>query len=212
MKLVVVAALAVLALASTAVTADRCGAGGRSNGQPLECPKNLCCSKEGSCGMGKLYCGDGCQSGSCYVNKRCDATVPCGNNYCCSSDGYCGLGSRYCGAGCKSGPCASPRLCDANNECPNNLCCGVGPNGQQECGAGPTYCDGNCKSGPCIANANKQCGTGAAACTNKYCCGTTPFAAAPTCGLGPEYCCKNCLSGSCSPAIEFLGFKLFCPA
>lgn len=34
--------------------------------QNCGCAPNLCCSKYGYCGLGDLYCGDGCQSGPCY--------------------------------------------------------------------------------------------------------------------------------------------------
>ncbi|KAI4310750.1 hypothetical protein MLD38_035702 [Melastoma candidum] len=38
-------------------------------GQQCGCAPGLCCSKWGYCGKGDQYCGDGCQSGSCYASK-----------------------------------------------------------------------------------------------------------------------------------------------
>ncbi|XP_073308809.1 chitinase 5-like [Primulina huaijiensis] len=35
-------------------------------GQNCGCAPNLCCSKWGYCGLGDLYCDEGCQSGPCY--------------------------------------------------------------------------------------------------------------------------------------------------
>jgi len=225
------AALTVLALAST-VTGASCGRQGVSNGVQLECPENRCCSKDGECGIGELYCDEGCQSGACYADRLCgrqNGNATCPNNYCCSEDGYCGLGSRYCGTkyGCQSGPCAvkcesgcrsggqkqycaEKILCSSDKECPNNLCCGDFE-GVKECGIGPQYCVDTCLNGPCKEN-NKLCGgDDGKKCTNGYCCGN---ANAPgdskTCGLGREYCCNNCESGSCGIVSSIFGFQYDC--
>ncbi|KAJ5551531.1 hypothetical protein N7461_006229, partial [Penicillium sp. DV-2018c] len=77
------------------------------------CSNSACCGKEGNCGYGPTYCGDGCQS-------NCNATAECGKfaaepgkecpiNVCCSQHGYCGTTSLYCGDGCQSN-CGKPEV------------------------------------------------------------------------------------------------------
>lgn len=58
------------------------------------CANGACCGKDGYCGYGPIYCGDGCVS-------NCDATAECGRfavpsgktcllDTCCSEHGFCG--------------------------------------------------------------------------------------------------------------------------
>ncbi|PWE12428.1 glycoside hydrolase family 19 protein [Alcaligenes faecalis] len=51
-------AVALLLAAAVLVAAQNCG-----------CPPGLCCSKYGYCGRGAPYCGNGCQSGPCYLRS-----------------------------------------------------------------------------------------------------------------------------------------------
>ena len=87
--------LCALALAFAMVTTHaqlqycekRCG----KQADGMECPNDLCCSKDGYCGLGVDYCstGAGCQSGACYDNKICGSQANgtlCPNNHCCGSD------------------------------------------------------------------------------------------------------------------------------
>ncbi|XP_044441534.1 uncharacterized protein [Triticum aestivum] len=112
--------LCALALAFAAVTTHaqlqscptRCG----KQADGMECPNNLCCSKDGYCGLGVDYCstGAGCQSGACYDNKICGAQANgtlCPNNHCCGSGGRCDHGSEYCSNGCQNGPCWANLKC-----------------------------------------------------------------------------------------------------
>ncbi|OUM58892.1 carbohydrate-binding module family 18 protein [Piromyces sp. E2] len=86
-----------------------------------KCSFGDCCSKDGKCGFGHEYCGDGCQSefGVCLgelpdPNPQFPEDEPseihCGPKYgykkcsfgdCCSKDGECGFGHKYCGNGCQ---------------------------------------------------------------------------------------------------------------
>lgn len=56
-------ALVLLALAVSS-TAQNCG-----------CAADECCSRWGFCGVGKDYCGTGCQSGPCEVRETNDVSV-----------------------------------------------------------------------------------------------------------------------------------------
>lgn len=80
-------------------------------GPDRECVNGACCGKDGWCGYGSKYCGDGCQS-------NCDATAECGElakekgktcplNVCCSEFGFCGTTSEFCSDGCQSN-CETP--------------------------------------------------------------------------------------------------------
>ncbi|KAF7098012.1 hypothetical protein CFC21_099781 [Triticum aestivum] len=111
----------------------------------MECPNNLCCSKDGYCGLGFDYCSAaaGCQSGACYNNKIWGAQAGGAFKY-----GYCGLGPEFCGAGCQNGACSTDKPCgnQANGaRCTNNYCCSQ----YGSCGLGKDYCGTNCQSGAC---------------------------------------------------------------
>ncbi|KAH8764925.1 glycoside hydrolase superfamily [Diaporthe sp. PMI_573] len=59
------------------------------------CVDGSCCGKDGICGYGPTYCGDGCTS-QCDATAMCgefseDADVPCGMQLYCSATGWCGL-------------------------------------------------------------------------------------------------------------------------
>ncbi|VAI80052.1 unnamed protein product [Triticum turgidum subsp. durum] len=141
--------LCVLALAFAAVTTHaqlqscpaRCG----KQADGMECPNNLCCSKDGYCGLGVDYCsaGAGCQSGACYDNKICGTQANGTFRY-----GYCGLGPEFCGTGCQNGACSTDKPCGnkANGAaCTNNYCCSL----YGSCGLGKDYCGTGCQSGAC---------------------------------------------------------------
>ncbi|CAL4990955.1 unnamed protein product [Urochloa decumbens] len=136
--------LILLAALAHAGTAQQCGnaAGG------MLCPSNLCCSSSGACGLGRQHCGDGCQSGACWPNKRCGSAAggaTCDANQCCSSLGYCGFGVYYCGEGCQSGACRADTKCSDGNVCGDNLCCAS----WGYCGLGPEFCGAGCLNGAC---------------------------------------------------------------
>ncbi|CAD0098997.1 unnamed protein product [Aureobasidium mustum] len=64
------------------------------------CVDGSCCGKDGICGYGPDYCGDGCTS-QCNATAMCgefseDADMPCGMNLCCSSSGWCGTTEVFC--------------------------------------------------------------------------------------------------------------------
>nr|TKW33655.1 hypothetical protein SEVIR_2G253800v2 [Setaria viridis] len=80
-----------LSCATAAAQSQRCG----EQGGGMLCPRNLCSSKSGYCGLGGDYCGQGCQTGG--------AALP--GNFCCSHDGYCSIGAIHCGRDCKTGTC-----------------------------------------------------------------------------------------------------------
>ncbi|RCV12116.1 hypothetical protein SETIT_2G243400v2 [Setaria italica] len=50
-----------LSCATAAAQSQSCG----EQGGGMLCPRNLCSSKSGYCGLGGDYCGQGCQSGAC---------------------------------------------------------------------------------------------------------------------------------------------------
>ncbi|OEL17704.1 Lectin [Dichanthelium oligosanthes] len=140
--------LAALAIAHAGVGADATECGKQAGGKL--CPDNVCCSKWGYCGLGKAYCGDGCQSGACCPNRRCGAQAggaTCDANQCCSQYGYCGLGPEYCASGCQSGACCEKRCGKqaGGTKCTNNYCCSKGG----YCGLGSDYCGTGCQSGKC---------------------------------------------------------------
>ncbi|CAO1940444.1 unnamed protein product [Urochloa humidicola] len=147
MKMSITGTLLILLLAVLAhavAEAQECGnqAGG------MLCPSNLCCSSSGACGLGRQHCGDGCQSGACYPNRRCGSDAggaTCDANQCCSSLGYCGFGVYYCGDGCQSGACRADTKCGAGNVCGDNLCC----SSWGYCGLGPEFCGTGCQNGAC---------------------------------------------------------------
>ncbi|KAL3418772.1 hypothetical protein PVAG01_08993 [Phlyctema vagabunda] len=65
-----------------------------------DCVDGSCCSKDGICGYGPDFCGNGCRS-LCNATAMCgefskDADVPCGMNLCCSATGWCGTTEVYC--------------------------------------------------------------------------------------------------------------------
>ncbi|KAL2859873.1 uncharacterized protein BJX67DRAFT_338240 [Aspergillus lucknowensis] len=77
------------------------------------CSNSACCGKEGQCGYGPDYCGDGCQS-------NCDAVAECGEfaeeegkecplNVCCSQYGFCGTTTLFCDDKCQSN-CGKPEV------------------------------------------------------------------------------------------------------
>ncbi|KAK1670821.1 hypothetical protein QYE76_058980 [Lolium multiflorum] len=230
MKLKVLAwAVAVMAFAGTAA-AQRCGKQtmlGFDTGTVLECHKNLCCSREGTCGLGGYYCGEGCQSGACYNLPRCGKDfggARCPNNYCCSVEGYCGLGHEYCSleqfSECQSGPCWKGIQCDDKLQCPDNLCCKLrlGSNFGY-CGLGPKFCgSADCKSGPCLSYASTPCSFPGNSCPNGLCCGKPNdllgviSPAGKTCGLGSQYCCFPNCEGGCigGTAVDLAGLSVFC--
>ncbi|PNT62930.1 agglutinin isolectin 3 [Brachypodium distachyon] len=228
-KVVVLLVLAALAMAATPMHADaqllpcpkECG----KDNDNMECPNNLCCSKDGFCGLGNKYCSTGCQSGACSESMRCgwqNSNATCPNNQCCSWDGYCGLGDWFCrNDKCQSGPCHYDIKCgqllpDPNPygirmECPNNLCC----NKDGFCGLGEEYCSNStqvgCQSGACyddkITIGKQRCGKrdipngspgNGKTCLNKRCCSYAGF-----CGTNGQYCTGGCQKdyGTCYTSV-----------
>ncbi|KAG2564724.1 lectin-like [Panicum virgatum] len=142
LALVIVAALTLIAHG----VAQECG---NQNGGAL-CPSNLCCSRSGRCGLGRDFCGDGCQSGACCPSRRCGSFQTCDANQCCSAQGFCGLGRQYCGAGCQNGACWGDVRCTVQTPNPNNLCC----SSSGFFGLGPEYCGAGCQAGACCGGAS----------------------------------------------------------
>ncbi|RDL41225.1 putative glycoside hydrolase family 18 protein [Venustampulla echinocandica] len=59
------------------------------------CVDKSCCSKEGICGYGPSFCGDGNCTSLCNATAMCgefseNADMPCVMNLCCSAMGWCG--------------------------------------------------------------------------------------------------------------------------
>ncbi|ORX81486.1 hypothetical protein BCR32DRAFT_299413, partial [Anaeromyces robustus] len=109
---------------------NRCGPDG--NGE--ECPSGECCSKNGICGTGKAYCGQGCQSefGKCLSNSNDSklSMVRCNGN---NQDQQWEITTinpniPRCGSGIGS--------------CPSGQCC----NRDGLCGTGNDYCGKGCQS------------------------------------------------------------------
>lgn len=70
-----------------------------------------CCIKDGHCGFGPDFCGDGCQ-GNCNKKAECGKYAPPGQEecpllVCCSQFGYCGTTGDFCNAKCQSN-CEQP--------------------------------------------------------------------------------------------------------
>ncbi|KAI9152186.1 oviduct-specific glycoprotein [Paramyrothecium foliicola] len=64
------------------------------------CIDGSCCGKQGICGYGSDFCGDGCTS-QCNATAMCgeyseNAEMPCGMKLCCSATGWCGTTDVYC--------------------------------------------------------------------------------------------------------------------
>ncbi|OEL16989.1 Agglutinin isolectin 2 [Dichanthelium oligosanthes] len=160
MKALALAVLALVYAAASAQAQAQCG----SQAGGAVCPKNLCCSQYGYCGIGADYCGVGCQS-QCSPPGAFGVGVPvaqcgsqaggamCPKNLCCSQYGFCGIGAAYCGVGCQS-QCSPPDAfgvgvpvaqCGAQAGgvvCSNNLCCSQ----YGFCGLGAAYCGTGCQS------------------------------------------------------------------
>ncbi|KAI1854021.1 hypothetical protein JX266_001162 [Neoarthrinium moseri] len=65
------------------------------------CIDGSCCGKNGICGYGPDFCGDGCTS-QCNATAMCgqyseNGEMPCGMKLCCSATGWCGTTEVYCG-------------------------------------------------------------------------------------------------------------------
>ncbi|KAG0584356.1 hypothetical protein KC19_3G205200 [Ceratodon purpureus] len=159
-RMLVVAMVASVAAAAAEEYAE-CG----RQAHDAVCLFGACCSKDGMCGRGEEYCGNGCQEGAGRCNQVSTSTdAECGSQAhgavclfgaCCSEDGMCGRGEEYCGNGCQEGagrcnqvpttPAVNDAECGSQAHgavCLFGACCSK----DGMCGRGDEYCGNGCQA------------------------------------------------------------------